>query len=1240
MRNSRVFNPETSPIEGTMLLEASAGTGKTYALERMVARLVGRDENPLEIEKILVVTFTNRAAREMKERIRSLLSVRAKESERSPAERERYRAAISGFDRSAIYTIHGFCQMVLSSWPFESSSPFRQELVPGGVMESTELRSWIAGLKKEDVDKDLMRTAYRQAGGIEKLIKSISDGMVNDNIPPGARVLPTEEESADFAAYIESSRLAGSPLNMAAEVLFSGNWSDDAVNNLIKTANSSKRGKTGTSLEKIRSHMMACHEMVSHGISGIIPLSEALFGDPAEVGIKNHFLDLLSSALIIDDGLNDGTISSETVSLASAISVLLHEMEPYIEFSTGSDKPLISLTEPYMQSAFLDIAHKSVKERLENLKNRTGRWGYADLIRRVADKVVEPESPLLPILRKRFGAALIDEFQDTDPRQWKLFNTIFGGPEGEPGGRHVLGLIGDPKQSIYGFRGTGLQAYNEARSTVPGNRVFRLDTNYRSTALLVAAANRFFSPLFNTGFEPVLSGKSDSDELIWPGAGVPVTLIEADSKENIAESIVSEIRSLLDPVTGGKWRRKTGNPIAVSASDIAVLVRGQIEEQDILNRLGHAGIPVVRIRSRSVFTQDLVTVVIGLLDAFEKPRDMALWRSVLLDEFFKLPPDLLMRFQEEGRLDDFVERGGEWRRLFLSGRSTEAFDAFFRFSSSIGIWVTEAGRTGLGEFLKIPWPRRVIAEPDGLRQWQDWRHICELIQNRQAEGVREISRIKTWITEHTGNTDPEGSEDALRLETEASAVRVLTMHTAKGLEFPLVFLHGGYRGKTARKNNGEYRFDDDGTLVVDRIRRESNRTAHLAYEWEEDKRLWYVAFTRASVKLWIPLPREGAVTQVESLLDEAFNEVNGTAPEVIKLPTHQILGKKEAVGFRANLREGLAALAQESPQLFSTMEGCDAAVLPLDVPPYPEPIAAELPKGRLSDRDPVTSSYTSLVRSAADGAEEKDDRDVDELIYEARSGETLSTVSAEEGLEPLPMASDRGALFGTLVHALLEDCDFQKVRDMDENAWYSDAETDDLFSSLSRRYYPPDWYRSRSGALKKMVWCALRSRIHGPGRLCDLDKAEMRAEVEFQMAILRKANLSVGDLRTVLAEGFLKGFIDLLLKTDGRWWVVDWKTNVPPGVESAEAYDASTMKEIMDYHHYHLQYELYLLALCRTLSGNLRRAVDWEEEIGGAAYLFVRGMREEDGRGVYVAKPPLERMLSLASAMGFEGVLK
>jgi exodeoxyribonuclease V beta subunit len=517
-----------------------------------------------------------------------------------------------------------------------------------------------------------------------------------------------------------------------------------------------------------------------------------------------------------------------------------------------------------------------------------------------------------------------------------------------------------------------------------------------------------------------------------------------------------------------------------------------------------------------------------------------------------------------------------------------------------------------------------------------------MIQNRQAEGVRDIPGIRLWMNNQREKTSPEGREDAVRLDTEDAAVRVMTMHTAKGLEFPLVFLLGGFSGKSRRKNDGDYRFDKNGSLVVDRVRRESNRRAHLAHEWEEDKRLWYVAFTRASVKLWIALPSKGCVTQVESLVDTAFRGGDSTSPESFEpdlLPPHQMVPDKEAGIFRAGLETALEARAAESPVLFSFSPVPDSISAPLKNTEMPKLTLAALPSDRVSGRDPVTSSYTSLVKFAAGGmpgdSDENDDRDVDGMGVP-----DPALPAAGTGTEPLPLAADRGALFGTLVHSLLENCDYRKAGDLDEDSWYGDADTEALFQSHSRRCYPPDWYRSRSVALKALVRSALRCEIPGLGRLCDIEPGDMRPEVEFHMSVPRSSELISEQLRTSLGKGFLKGFIDLLLKSGDRWWVVDWKTNVPPGIESAESYSPDTLKEIMNLHHYHLQYELYLLALCRTLSGNLRRPVKWDREIGGAAYLFVRGTRDGDDRGVSVNKPSLSRMLGLASEMGLEGVLE
>ena len=208
----RPFDAERTPIEGTMLLEASAGTGKTYALERIAARLIAGGRG---IDEILVVTFTNRAAREMKERIRALLARRVREERRDEGERERYRRALGGFDSAAIFTIHGFCRMVLSTWPFEASAPFSQELAADSAVEAAEARFWLAGLDESSVDLTLLGAAWREGGSAESLIGRLAAIVKDDGVPLGARVRPSPGESAAFRALLEESSGRESPLGRA-----------------------------------------------------------------------------------------------------------------------------------------------------------------------------------------------------------------------------------------------------------------------------------------------------------------------------------------------------------------------------------------------------------------------------------------------------------------------------------------------------------------------------------------------------------------------------------------------------------------------------------------------------------------------------------------------------------------------------------------------------------------------------------------------------------------------------------------------------------------------------------------------------------------------------------------------------------------------------------------------------------------------------------------------------------------
>jgi exodeoxyribonuclease V beta subunit len=670
MSRGKAYDPDRTPLDGTMLLEASAGTGKTYALERMAARLVGRAQDPVDIQRILVVTFTNRAAAEMKERIRSLLTLRARDAECDPDERMRYRTALSGFDRASIYTIHGFCQMVLSTWPFESAAPFRQELDPGGALELSEARRWLAGVTERDIDPQLLRSAYLAAGSIEALIASIAREITRDDIPTGSKVLPTQSESEDFASFLTSSRRSDSPLNRAAEHLLSADWSDAELKAAVKSAVG--KTKRSDSLAKIRAHMNACR-----GQAGILELSESFFGDPSGEGATTHFLELLAVGF-------PGEADTEAVELTAAVQALVGEMQPYIERSSDPKKPVVSLVERYMWCSFYDIASREVGKRIEELKDAGGSWTYSDLIRRVSDALDKPNSPLLSLLRRRYDAALIDEFQDTDPRQWHLFHSLFGGT------KHLLVLIGDPKQNIYGFRGTGLQAYRAASAAVDDEKIYRLETNYRSRPLLVEACNILFGTLFRksigggtpVGYSPVSSGKTESDVLLWADGEIPVEFVSLSGEgrpgDLAAASYVAEIRRILDSHHGARWRGPSGEVRRVSPSDIAVLVRRIRDEEEILARLADAGIPAVRYRSRTVFAQPAAVLLCDLIRAMDRTRSVSEWKGVLLGGLFKLPPDLVYRFENEGRLDAFIEEGLEWRETFVEGAGDRSFGVLFR----------------------------------------------------------------------------------------------------------------------------------------------------------------------------------------------------------------------------------------------------------------------------------------------------------------------------------------------------------------------------------------------------------------------------------------------------------------------------------------------------------------------------------------------------------------------------------
>ena len=300
--------------------------------------------------------------------------------------------------------------MVLANWPFESASPFRQKLLIGWKIETEEARAWIACLRKEDFNWNLMRPAYRHLRGSERLIQDLVRRIATDNTSTRARVIPGEKDLADFVDFFEFAKTRGSALGKAANELFEPNWSGAEILAVFK-GGGEKRKRAG-SIERIQKHMRACRGLRDPGV-----LSEMVF----DKDLGNHFRELLGAALT-----SEPAIFKFGKPLADALVNFFTQMEPYVKRPLEDGDLPISLVDRYMHFAFIDFAVREIQKRVECVKLDSGRWGYADLIHRVVESVLMPDSPLLSILRGRFSAVLIDEFQDTDTRQWMFFKRVFG----------------------------------------------------------------------------------------------------------------------------------------------------------------------------------------------------------------------------------------------------------------------------------------------------------------------------------------------------------------------------------------------------------------------------------------------------------------------------------------------------------------------------------------------------------------------------------------------------------------------------------------------------------------------------------------------------------------------------------------------------------------------------------------------------------------------------------------------
>ena len=1231
--DSHVLQPLHFPLWGSRLIEASAGTGKTWTIAALYLRLVlgdGGDDGfnkPLMPPDILVMTFTRAATRELSDRIRSRLieAVQCFRGDAEPAhdqflrdlrdayapgtEREtaawRLDMAAQCMDDAAIHTIDAWCQRMLREHAFDSGNLFdetleadeghrqteaaqdywRQQCYPlsGEVLEEV-LKVWpsVKALVKDM--QALLKQAVPQGTGLGSLGECVQQGLAQQ-----ARMLQQLSAGWDARAQRLEDWLDGQlATNKSA-------W------NGLKLKPANYKGWLKTLREWAAAPNRDLAAAMKTGATRLVPegLDEARKGDvPVELPPESQALADLLQALADLPSLNS--------------QLRLHA-----------------------------AAH--VQQRLLWLKHQAGTFGFADMQQRLDAALAGENGPALQAsILAQYPVALIDEFQDTSPLQYRLFDQIYRTQDNSADS--ALLLIGDPKQSIYGFRGADIYSYLQARHATAG-RHYVLDTNFRSTETLVGAVNQWFAQaeerpgegafMFTQGtqnplpFEPVKangrrevlmqgSQRMSALTIAWDGSS-DEPLSNDDIRRRGAEFCASQIvQWLMDERTGFAEDDK---PLQrMRPADIAVLVRTGKEANAVRRALAQRSVA-------SVYLSDQDSVF-----ASSEARDLLLWLRAVAAPLDGLAVRAGLATQLMGLSFD---------ELAWLASDDEAFDARSEQLKDLhSIWLRLGVLAMLRQTLyRFDLPARWLSDLGGERQLTNYLHLAELLQSASAQLEGEQALIR-WLATQIEAPGSGGDAQIVRLESDADLVKVVTVHKSKGLEYPVVCLPFG---GSFRAVDGKAGYLSLPVLNDDAPRREllldfdSTQLARADKErLREDLRLLYVALTRPRHALWMGLApmKRGNSKSCANQHGAAGYLLAGDAVQTV-------------AGWRASVQ----ALSDRSADITMVDLAADLPVPQRYVPAQELPALQAAPVYAAQfDRRWGIGSFSSLTRAMSAPSLPVLPVAAQQPAEDERALQTVDATEVTLDLSALQRSAGarstaavwhrfmRGPVVGNFLHDQLE---WLAGEDFALLAHEDSSQSEALAARLLRRCERAGRKDQASDVLQ---W--LRAVVHQPLPPINVSLAQLGerdallAEMEFWLPAQRlsaeridalcRQYILPGQPRPTLPErelhGMLMGFADLVFSHEGRYWVLDYKTN-HLGSEAA-AYGPQALEQAMLEHRYDVQAALYLLALHRLLQSRLRDDYVPEEHLGGALYFFLRGL-DGEAAGMQVLQPPMELLHEL-----------
>ncbi|WP_084296301.1 exodeoxyribonuclease V subunit beta [Psychromonas arctica] len=1235
----------TFPLFGRRLIEASAGTGKTYTIASLFIRLllghgkqgdapldgdntsadIGQTNSqtahrsPLTVDKILVVTFTEAATAELRSRIReriretrlAFIAGSSKDdycqqliADSSNLEHDirLLRFAELQMDEASIFTIHGFCQRMLQQNAFESGSLFQQTLLE----DDSEILSqacndfWRAHFYQ--LSTPLTEVIYGYWANPAALKSELQQWLSRNDLT----FIPAITDF-DFKSKYEKS------LNAIAEVKQAWNADKDDYLDIITHSGVDKRSYSKRNLPEWFKNV-----------------SEWALSTELDLTLPKS-LPKFSQAELINKTKKDAAPTHTTFELVEAL------LEQDIS----------------IKNTLLIKATYWIKENLQNTKQQHMLLGFDDLLTHLDHALqVSPAGHLGQQIKQQYPIALIDEFQDTDPVQYRIFDTIYAQvsidndvlnvavndmPDQIKDGTKVQGhrdqvepltrfdqsglfMIGDPKQAIYSFRGADIFTYMKARNAVTAH--YSLDNNYRSSAEMIDAVNGFFqhrvAPFIydqDIPFHPVkappikrkklvVNNPDDDQQTALQFLHVNGGLSSDAFRHASAQAAVNEIKALLllAQQEQAYLEDSEGNKSPILANNISVLVRTGNEANIIRKALLEENINSVYLSLKeSVFASTLAQDLLRLLSACLHPSNERYLRSAIACKLFSLTPyQIHFTFSDttswEAKIADFTRYKTVWEESGILVMLQQCFH--------------EQGISA-----------NLLAQNQGERALTDLLHLAELLQKNSMvyEGAFALLR---WFSEQINNAKNEQGEQKQRLESEKELVQVSTLHKSKGLEYDIVFIpfSGLYREPK------ECLFhDQQQRLVFDLNGEDAHRESTAKELLAEDIRLLYVGLTRSVYRCYLGIgPYKKGRAKVSPLTKSALGYLCVKAGEELQAGDDQklqhllksVCDMSENIGIRnapKALHETYQATSQSAAEL----------------------IAPQQFTGSIEKNWWVTS-YSALSRFHS--APTIEDKQTKKIPEESAQVTELLLLQQPSLLQPSSLPQEqvnnvfsfpRGAKHGTFLHELFEEIDFQ------------DSPADKLIPWLTDRLiingYEPveEWAPIVSEWITHILAHRLAANEYPELSLSQLNEAQKKVEMQFfiPMQPIEASSMNqlithydplsarAGLLQFNQVQGMLKGFIDLTFEYQGQYFVLDYKSNYLG--DSLTDYSEQAMADAIVEHRYDFQYQLYTLALHRLLKSRIDD-YDYDQHIGGVFYTFLRGMQGEHNAGSYFTKPKFE----------------